>query len=159
MRIQTWDDDYANPILFDRVGKYQDDDSFKWEAEDEGYFYEGVRRRNLSYTYNQDSKDGTYHDSFAVTPDGTAEGRWTGPFFDEDCIGDSEYRQKFDGGWEATTEVTCDGEDEVVIVEDRNYDGSGTSHYEFADGTTCDAVANEDGSCRYECSDGEQGRC
>jgi hypothetical protein len=154
----TWiTGDEQNAI--ERTGEYDSDDSYHWEADIPGYHFQGGMRRNLSTTFNQDAENGTYSESYAWSPDGTAEGVWSGDCVDTGCNCDASYLVRFDGGEESDIHITCDGEPYAEYHGIYEYSGAGTAHYDYADGSTCDLISDDDGSCRYTCSDGSQGNC
>lgn len=160
MRIQTWSEDDQSDLI-DAVGEYDSDDSYHWSYEIDGYEYSGGFRRNLSRTWNVSNEDNTYVVAYTYKPDGTGEGDLEYP-----CqLGGDPYscrdaqKLRFDGGTEGTLEV-ADGADVYVAIDyDYAYDGEGSEHWEFSDGTTCDLDVGADGSCQYACSDGSNGDC
>jgi len=157
MVVQTVDIE-SGEVFFEKNGSYDSDDSFHWSAEIEGYRFEGGFRRNLSSTWNQDAENGSYSESYALSPKGTGQGERI-----EECVEGCEcvalYTDRFDGGRETTIDVTCDGDHYADIVADYAYDGTGTEVQTYSDGTSCELTTNEEGTCRYACTDGREGRC
>lgn len=158
MVTQSWTEgDEEN--VFEKTGSYDSDDSYHWSAAIPGYTFEGGNRRNLSYTWNQDAENGSYSESYAWSPTGKGEGVWTGECLDTGCTCDASYVRRFDGGQEQTIDIVCDGAHYADYASDYGYDGAGTAHYTFADGSSCDLNVQADGSCGYTCSDGSTGPC
>ncbi len=155
---QTWTEgDEEN--LMEQVGAFDSEDSYHWSMEVAGYSFQGGQRRNLSYTWNQDADNGTYSESYEWSPTGKGEGVWSGECYDTGCTCDASYVNRFDGGQEQSIEILCDGAHFADFSSDYDYEGAGTAHYVYDDGTTCDLEVQADGACRYTCSDDSSGRC
>lgn len=143
-----------------REGRYQDDDSYSWSAEDNNYTYSGGMRRNLSRTVGIEAKDGSYSEYGTYKPEGDADIAWSGECYDTGYSCEATQHQRFDGGYDGDTTIFDNRGDEFArIREDYAYDGSGTSHWVFSDGTECDVNVDTDDNCTYSCSDGSDGRC
>lgn len=143
-----------------REGEYKDDDSFSWTAEDRSYTYSGGMRRNLSRTYEITAKDGSYSEVTSWKPEGTADTEWGGECYDDGYSCTASQHQRFDGGYEGTLDIVDPGGDHfATIIQDYAYNGAGTAHWVFDDGTSCDTETDDAGDCTYTCSDGSDGTC
>lgn len=156
MTSEYWSEDDESD-LFATFGTYTSATSFEWTADVSGYTVQGSMHENLSRTETYEADDGSYYTQITTKPEGVAEGDIAYTSGAYDFAG--TYKRRFDGGEEYTLAQTEDGETVANIVDDFNYDGSGTETQTYPDGSRCTFTIEANSSCTYACSDGSSGSC
>lgn len=162
MTVSSWSAENESDRV-DHTGSYTDDDTYAWTGTDGTYDYKGGMRRNLSHTYSATAQDGSYDVSVATKPEGTSDVTLSSAdnaCYDNGYTCTADWKVRFDGGRDGTQSIfASDGGLYASISFSDNYDGSGTAHWAFDDGMTCDTETNAQGACGYTCSDGTEGDC
>lgn len=151
----TWDPELDEPVYTEQNGTWGAD-SFAWVIEDDSADWSGTLESDLTRTtdYVTDTDD----EHIVDHPDGTRDRQFTieGDSYDYE----GSFHTNFDGSYESDYEILKDGDNVCTVSGTRDYSGDGSLHYECGnEDFDCDYTVKDDGTCTYDCTDGESGKC
>jgi len=153
----TWEDgDEAES--FRTEGSFEDDSTYAWNADVEGYDWRGTAWSDGSWRELIEAADNSYDYRTDGFEDGHEESSFNVACYDGlRCAGTGDLA--FDGITRQTFEVR-DGADKIADVETEfAYDGAGTQVVRYSGGPTCTYTLTADEACSYRCDDGDRGSC
>lgn len=153
----AWDPDADEPVFSELEGTYSAD-MFEWSQKvDDASFTGSLAPDGTSIQrYEQDGND--YDETLTTRPDGTVEREFR--IKQNSLVYEGEGLQNFDGTSISSYEISEDGEKLCEVETEYEYDGDGKEQWTCGDDEfECETDTKSDGSCIYECDDGQSGSC
>jgi len=132
-----------------------DDEVVSEIARDDGsYTLRRTEKSDYSIVESVSLEDGDYTSDSISTEwiTGIQESDWSQGDSSETISGTT--LRGFDGSEESVYTWEMDGEDDIEVESDYDYEGVGTTLYTFTDGSTCELSVDTDLDCSYECASG-----
>lgn len=153
----AWDPEADAPIYTELTGTYSSD-GFEWSQVVEEASYTGSLFPDGTSIEHYEQDDNAYEETLTTHLDGTVDREFR--IKDNPYIYEGEGVQNFDGTSSSKYEISEDGEPLCEVETEYEYDGDGKEEWTCGDESfECEMDTKSDGSCTYECDDGQSGRC